>query len=138
MPGTVSVFVNCAVLSRLTAYDSVEIMGSEGYPIYQFLAGRTNQRDKEYGVTLNTCIRIATDIVLESRNAVSKDFILMFRLFMINLIPDSLSWDMITELEMALEDTRFNIITTGVVWHKRRVPTISTLFPPDCFHLSDP
>ena len=99
---TLSEFLCCTVLDRSEGYDGVEIMGSEGYLFNQFLAGCTNQRDDEYGGTFNNRMRISTDIVREIRNAVGKDFILMFRLSMINLILYGSSWDKITELAMAL------------------------------------
>ena len=108
-------------------------MVSEGYLINQSLAGRTNQRDNEYGGTCNNRMMIATKIIRDTRNGVGKYFILMFRVSMINLTPEFLSWDNITELAMALEDAGGNIITTSVVWHESQVPTISKLLPRPAF-----
>ena len=98
--GTINDFVRCAVLAKEAGYDGVEIMGSEGYLINQFLVNHTNMRTDEYGGTFQNRMKIAVDIVRQTREAVGEDFILIFRLSMLDLVQDSSSWDEIKILAM--------------------------------------
>ena len=131
--GTIRDFVACAVLAKEAGYDGVEIMGSEGYLINQFLVNRTNFRADEYGGDFVNRMRFAVDIVKETRQAVGKDFILIFRLSMLDLVQDGSSWDEIKLLAQAIEDAGATIINTGIGWHEARIPTISTSVPRGTF-----
>ena len=127
---TISDFVNCAVLAKEAGYDGVEIMGSEGYLINQFLVTHTNSRMDEYGgEDFQNRMRFAVDIVKETRQAVGPDFILIFRLSMLDLIKDGSSWEEVKVLAQALEDAGATILNTGIGWHEARVPTIATSVP---------
>lgn len=131
---TVEDFVNCAVLAREAGYDGVEIMGSEGYLINQFLAARTNRRTDEYGgPDFRNRMRFAVDIVRETRMATGPDFILIFRLSMLDLVKDGSSWEEVRLLAQAVEDAGATIINTGIGWHEARVPTIATSVPRGTF-----
>jgi 2,4-dienoyl-CoA reductase (NADPH2) len=127
---TISDFVNCAVLAKEAGYDGVEIMGSEGYLINQFLVKHTNHRTDEYGGDdfLNR-MRFAQEIVQETRSAVGKDFIIIFRLSMLDLIKDGSSWEEVKVMAQALEDAGATILNTGIGWHEARIPTIATSVP---------
>lgn len=131
--GTINDFVRCAVLAKEAGYDGVEIMGSEGYLINQFLVNHTNMRTDEYGGTFQNRMKIAVDIVRQTREAVGEDFILIFRLSMLDLVQDSSSWDEIKILAQAIEDAGATIINTGIGWHEARIPTIATSVPRGTF-----
>ncbi len=126
-------FVRCAVLAREAGYDGVEIMGSEGYLINQFLAAATNQRDDEWGGAYAQRMRFPVEIVRRIRAAVGPDFILIFRLSMIDLVPGGSSWAEVVELGRALEAAGATILNTGIGWHEARVPTIATSVPRAAF-----
>jgi len=127
---TIHDFVNCAVLAREAGYDGVEIMGSEGYLINQFLAQRTNHRSDSYGgPSFQNRSRFAIDIVRETRAAVGPDFIIIFRLSMLDLVDDGSSWSEVVQLAQAIEDAGATIINTGIGWHEARIPTIATSVP---------
>ncbi|KAL3817417.1 hypothetical protein ACHAXA_011046 [Cyclostephanos tholiformis] len=130
---TIRDFANCALLAREAGYDGVEIMGSEGYLINQFLASRTNRRTDEYGGSFDNRMRLALDIVKETRRACGLDFIIIFRLSMLDLVNGGSSWDEITALAQALEDAGVTIINTGIGWHEARIPTIATSVPRGAF-----
>lgn len=131
---TIRDFVNCAVLAKEAGYDGVEIMGSEGYLINQFLVKKTNFRTDEYGGDdFRSRMKIAVDIVQQTRAAVGEDFILIFRLSMLDLVEDGSSWDEIKILAQAIEDAGATIINTGIGWHEARVPTIATSVPRGSF-----
>ena len=119
---TIRDFVNCAVLAKEGGYDGVEIMGSEGYLINQFLVKKTNQRNDEYGgENFANRMRLAVEIVKETRKACGLDFIIIFRLSMLDLVNDGSSWEEIKALAQALEDAGATIINTGIGWHEARI-----------------
>ena len=126
---TIRDFVNSAVLAKEAGYDGVEIMGSEGYLINQFIVSKTNKRTDEYGGSFENRIRFALDIVRETRKAVGTDFIIVYRLSMLDLVDDGSSWDEVVQLAVEIEKAGANIINTGIGWHEARVPTIATLVP---------
>jgi 2,4-dienoyl-CoA reductase (NADPH2) len=131
---TIRDFVNCAVLAKEAGYDGVEIMGSEGYLINQFLCSKTNQRTDEYGGdSFTNRMRLAVEIVTETRKACGLDFIIIFRLSMLDLVKDGSSWEETKALAQALEGAGVTIINTGIGWHEARIPTIATSVPRGAF-----
>ncbi len=126
-------FVNCAVKAREAGYDGVEIMGSEGYFINQFLARHTNKRTDEWGGDDSHRMRLPIEIVERTREAVGKDFIIIYRLSMIDLVPDGATWDEVVTLGKAIARGGASIINTGIGWHEARVPTIATSVPRRAF-----
>ena len=126
---TVDAFANCSVLAREGGYDGVEIMGSEGYLINQFIATRTNHRKDDYGGSYTNRIRFPLEIVRKVRQEVGKDFIIIFRLSMLDLVEKGSTWPEILELAKGLEDAGVTIINTGIGWHEARIPTIATMVP---------
>ncbi|HET7739670.1 MAG TPA: NADPH-dependent 2,4-dienoyl-CoA reductase, partial [Mycobacterium sp.] len=130
---TVRDFVKCAVLAREAGYDGVEIMGSEGYLLNQFLAPRTNKRTDAWGGTPEKRRRLPVEIVRRTREAVGRDFIICYRMSMADYVEDGQSWDEITALASEVEAAGATIINTGVGWHESRVPTIVTSVPSGAF-----
>ncbi|MBK7507291.1 MAG: NADPH-dependent 2,4-dienoyl-CoA reductase [Comamonadaceae bacterium] len=126
-------FVNCAAKAREAGYDGVEIMGSEGYFINQFLALHTNQRTDEWGGDYSNRMRLPLEIVARTREAVGSDFIIIYRLSMIDLVPGGSSWDEVVTLGKAVAKGGASIINTGIGWHEARVPTIATSVPRAAF-----
>ncbi|MFN9746544.1 MAG: FAD-dependent oxidoreductase [Betaproteobacteria bacterium] len=126
-------FVRCAALAREAGYDGVEVMGSEGYLINQFLVSHTNQRSDEWGGSYAKRMRLALEIVQRVREAVGPDFILIYRLSMIDLIPGGSSWDEAVQLGEAVARAGATLINTGIGWHEARVPTIATSVPRGAF-----
>ena len=126
-------FVRCAALAREAGYDGVEIMGSEGYLINQFLAPGTNLRDDEYGGDALRRQRFALEIAQRTREAVGRDFIIIFRQSLIDLVPGGQSWDEIVQLARGLQNAGVTMINTGIGWHEARVPTIVTSVPRAAF-----
>jgi 2,4-dienoyl-CoA reductase (NADPH2) len=126
-------FVRCAQLARDAGYDGVEIMGSEGYFINEFLVTHTNQRTDKWGGDYAQRMRLPVEIVERTREAVGKDFIIIYRLSMIDLIPDGNSWEETVMLAKAIESAGATIINTGIGWHEARVPTIATSVPRGAF-----
>ncbi len=122
-------FVRCAKLARDAGYDGVEIMGSEGYFINEFLTTYTNRRTDEWGGSYENRMRLPVEIVSRVREAVGPDFIIIFRLSMIDLIPGGSSWAEVVQLAKAIEKAGATIINTGIGWHEARVPTIATSVP---------
>jgi 2,4-dienoyl-CoA reductase (NADPH2) len=129
----IKAFVNCAQKAREADYDGVEIMGSEGYFINQFLSKATNQREDEWGGDYSNRMRLPVEIVQRTREAVGKDFIIIYRLSMIDLVPGGSSWDEIVTLGKAVATGGASIINTGIGWHEARVPTIATSVPRAAF-----
>jgi len=126
---TINAFVACAKLAQDAGYDGVEIMGSEGYLINQFLAARTNTRTDDWGGSADKRQRFAVEIVQRTRAAVGRDFIIVYRLSMLDLVDDAQSWGEIVQLAKKIEAAGATIINTGIGWHEARVPTIVTSVP---------
>ncbi|WP_137145549.1 NADPH-dependent 2,4-dienoyl-CoA reductase [Mycolicibacterium sp. CR10] len=131
--GTIDDFARSAVLARDAGYDGVEIMGSEGYLLNQFLAPRTNKRTDAWGGTPEKRRRMPVDIVRRTREAVGTDFIICYRLSMADYVEDGQSWDEIVALATEVEAAGATIINTGIGWHEARVPTIVTSVPNSAF-----
>ncbi|MBH3372682.1 NADPH-dependent 2,4-dienoyl-CoA reductase [Pseudomonas juntendi] len=126
-------FVNCAVLAQRAGYDGVEIMGSEGYFINQFLAAHTNQRTDRWGGSYENRMRLAVEIVSRVRAAVGPNFIIIFRLSMLDLVEGGSDWAEIEQLAKAIEQAGATLINTGIGWHEARIPTIATKVPRAAF-----
>ena len=126
-------FVNCAVLAQSAHYDGVEIMGSEGYFINQFLAKHTNHRTDRWGGSYENRMRLAVEIVRRVREAVGTDFIIIYRLSMLDLMEKGSSWEEVVQLAKAIESAGATIINTGIGWHEARIPTIATKVPRAAF-----
>jgi 2,4-dienoyl-CoA reductase (NADPH2) len=131
--GTIDDFARCAVLAREAGYDGVEIMGSEGYLLNQFLAPRTNKRTDAWGGTPEKRRRMPVEIVRRTRAAVGEDFIICYRMSMADYVEDGQSWDEIVALATEVEAAGATIINTGIGWHEARVPTIVTSVPNSAF-----
>ncbi|BDS11105.1 NADPH-dependent 2,4-dienoyl-CoA reductase [Aureispira anguillae] len=130
---TINDYANSAYLAQQAGYDGVEIMGSEGYLINQFIAARTNKRTDKWGGSYENRIRFALEIVRKTRARVGKNFIIIFRLSMLDLVEGGSTWDEIVQLAKELEKAGVTIINTGIGWHEARVPTISTRVPRAAF-----
>jgi 2,4-dienoyl-CoA reductase (NADPH2) len=130
---TIADFARCAELARRAGYDGVEVMGSEGYLINQFIVARTNHRDDAWGGAYANRIRLAVEVVNATRAAVGRDFIVIYRLSMLDLVEGGSTWDEVVELARAVENAGATIINTGVGWHEARVPTIATMVPRAAF-----
>ncbi|MDZ7582495.1 MAG: NADPH-dependent 2,4-dienoyl-CoA reductase [Deltaproteobacteria bacterium] len=126
-------FVTCARLAEKAGYDGVEIMGSEGYLINQFIAAATNKRTDRWGGSFENRIRFATEIVRQVRTIVSADFIIIYRLSMLDLVPEGSSWAEVVALAGAITDAGATLINTGIGWHEARIPTIATMVPRAAF-----
>lgn len=126
---TIGDFVHCAKLARDAGYDGVEVMGSEGYLINEFIAAHTNQRNDDWGGDAARRMRFAVEIVRRTREAVGRDFIIIYRLSMLDLVKDGQDWSEIVALAKAIEVAGASIINTGIGWHEARVPTIVTSVP---------
>ncbi|MCV2358276.1 NADPH-dependent 2,4-dienoyl-CoA reductase [Paucibacter sp. TC2R-5] len=122
-------FVRCAVLAREAGYDGVEVMGSEGYFINQFLVTHTNQRSDAWGGSYANRMRLPLEILTRMREAVGPDFIIIYRLSMLDLIPKGSSWEEVLELARGVVKAGATIINSGIGWHEARVPTIATSVP---------
>ncbi|HEX4522383.1 MAG TPA: NADPH-dependent 2,4-dienoyl-CoA reductase [Casimicrobiaceae bacterium] len=130
---TVAAYARCAVLAQRAGYDGVEIMGSEGYLINQFVAPQTNLRDDDWGGSFLNRIRFPVAIVRRTREAVGPDFIIIYRLSMLDLVEGGSSWDEVVALAQAIEAAGATIINTGIGWHEARIPTIATMVPRAAF-----
>ncbi|NCT67383.1 MAG: NADPH-dependent 2,4-dienoyl-CoA reductase [Rhodanobacteraceae bacterium] len=126
---TIAAFVNCARKAQDAGYDGVEVMGSEGYLINQFLAERTNRREDDWGGTLDKRQRFPVEIVKRMRAAAGRDFIIIYRLSMLDLVDGGQSWDEIVTLAKKIEAAGATLLNTGIGWHEARVPTIVTSVP---------
>ncbi|RBI66962.1 NADPH-dependent 2,4-dienoyl-CoA reductase [Vreelandella sulfidaeris] len=126
-------YVRCASLAQQAGYDGVEVMGSEGYLINQFICQRTNQRDDEWGGAFENRMRFAVEIVRRVREAVGERFVIIFRLSMIDLVEEGSTWEEVVTLGQAIEAAGANVINTGIGWHEARVPTIVTSVPRAAF-----
>jgi 2,4-dienoyl-CoA reductase (NADPH2) len=130
---TIRAYVRCARLARRAGYDGVEIMGSEGYLLSQFLCRRTNQRSDRWGGSIENRMRLAVEVVRRIRAAVGADFILMYRHSILDLVEGGNSWDEVVQVAQALEAAGVTILNTGIGWHEARVPTIVTSVPRAAF-----
>ncbi len=126
---TINDFANCAALAREAGYDGVEIMGSEGYLINQFIAPRTNKRRDDWGGSFENRIRFPLEIMQKVREKAGKDFIAIFRVSMLDLVEEGSTWEEVEQLALALEGAGATMLNTGIGWHEARVPTIATLVP---------
>lgn len=126
---TIGDFARCAALAQQAGYDGVEVMGSEGYLINQFLVARTNQRSDRWGGSFTNRMRFAVEIVRAVRQAVGPEFILIYRLSMLDLVEEGSSWQEIEQLAVAIEQAGATLINTGIGWHEARIPTIATMVP---------
>ena len=130
---TINDFVRCSKLAKYAGYDGVEIMGSEGYLINQFIAKRTNKRNDKWGGEYINRIKFPLEIVKRIRLEVGKEFIIIFRLSMLDLVEGGSSWDEVVQLAKELEKAGVNLINTGIGWHESRIPTIATMVPRAAF-----
>lgn len=130
---TIADFANCAKLAKYAGYDGVEIMGSEGYLINEFIAARTNHRDDEWGGSYENRIRLAVEIVKRTRAEVGEHFIIIYRLSMLDLVEGGSSFDEVVQLAKAIEQAGATILNTGIGWHEARIPTIATKVPRAAF-----
>ncbi len=130
---TATDFARSAVLARRAGYDGVEIMGSEGYLINQMLAARTNDRTDAWGGTAEKRMRFPIEVVRRTRELVGDDFVVMYRMSLLDLVDDAQSWDETVALAKHLEDAGVSIINTGIGWHEARIPTIVTSVPRAAF-----
>ena len=126
---TIEDYAQCAVLAREAGYDGVEIMGSEGYLINEFIAARTNQRSDEWGGSYENRMRFPVEIVRRVRERVGKDFIIIYRLSMLDLVEGGSTLDEVVQLAQAIEQAGATILNTGIGWHEARIPTIATKVP---------
>ncbi|WP_171366567.1 NADPH-dependent 2,4-dienoyl-CoA reductase [Vibrio chagasii] len=130
---TISAFANSAELAQVAGYDGIEIMGSEGYLINQFICKRTNMRYDEWGGSYEKRMRFPLEIVKSIREAVGKDFIIIFRLSMLDLVEQGSTFEDVVLLAQKLEEAGVTIINTGIGWHEARIPTIATQVPRGAF-----
>ncbi len=130
---TIEDYANAAFLAQSAGYDGVEIMGSEGYLINEFIAAQTNQRDDEWGGSYANRIRFPLEIVRRTRERVGTDFIVIFRLSMLDLVAGGSTQEEVVQLAQALEAAGVTILNTGIGWHEARIPTIATKVPRAAF-----
>ena len=130
---TIRDFAHSAKLAKKAGYDGVEVMGSEGYLINQFICLRTNQRKDEWGGSFENRCRFAVETVKAVRDACGDDFIIVYRLSMLDLVEDGNSYDEVVALAKAITDAGASLINTGIGWHEARVPTIGTIVPRAAF-----
>ena len=130
---TIADFANCAKLSQIAGYDGVEIMGSEGYLINEFIAARTNHRDDEWGGSYENRMRFPIEIVKRTRAEVGENFIIIYRLSMLDLVEGGSTLEEVIQLAKEIEKAGATIINTGIGWHEARIPTIATKVPRAAF-----
>ena len=130
---TINDYVRCASLAQYAGYDGVEVMGSEGYLINEFIAARTNQRDDQFGGSYENRIRFPLEIVRRIREKVGANFIIMYRLSMLDLVEGGSTLEEVIQLAKAIEAAGATIISTGIGWHEARIPTIATKVPRAAF-----
>ncbi|HNV08577.1 MAG TPA: NADPH-dependent 2,4-dienoyl-CoA reductase [Dokdonella sp.] len=130
---TIKDFVNCARLAQEAGYDGIEVMGSEGYLINEFVTARTNTRSDAWGGSAEKRMRFPIEIVRRTREAVGRNFIIIYRLSMLDLVDNAQSWEEIVQLGKGIEQAGASIINTGIGWHEARVPTIVTSVPRAAF-----
>lgn len=130
---TIKDYVNCALLAKEAGYDGVEIMGSEGYLINQFIAKRTNHRTDHWGGNYENRIKFPTEIIQRTRAALGKNFIIIYRLSMLDLVEGGSTWQEVVQLAKEVEKAGADLINTGIGWHEARIPTIATMVPRKAF-----
>ena len=130
---TIQSFVNCAALAQEAGYDGVEVMGSEGYLINQFIVKKTNKRTDEWGGSYENRIRFPLEIIRRVREKVGTNFIIIYRLSMLDLVEDGSTWAEVEHLAKKIEAAGATIINTGIGWHESRIPTIATMVPRGAF-----
>jgi len=126
-------FTHCAASAKAAGYDGVEIMGSEGYLINEFIAPKTNRRTDDWGDGFDNRIRFPVTIIRRIREAVGTDFILIYRLSMLDLVKNGSSWAEVVQLAKAVESAGVTLINTGIGWHEARIPTIAGIVPHAAF-----
>ncbi|MBE0485443.1 NADPH-dependent 2,4-dienoyl-CoA reductase [Marinobacter sp.] len=126
-------YVTCSALAQRAGYDGVEIMGSEGYFINQFIVKHTNHRTDQWGGSYENRIRLAVEVVRRVRERVGEHFIIIYRLSMLDLIEEGSNWEEVVQLAKEIEKAGATIINTGIGWHEARVPTIATSVPRGAF-----
>jgi len=127
--GTIKDYAKCAGLAQEAGYDGVEIMGSEGYLINQFIAKKTNKRTDEWGGSYENRIKFPLEIIRAVREKVGEHFIIIYRLSMLDLVEGGSTWEEVVQLAKEVEKAGATIINTGIGWHEARVPTIATMVP---------
>lgn len=130
---TIADFAHCAKMAQYAGYDGVEIMGSEGYLINEFIAARTNHREDEWGGSYENRIRFPIEIVKRTRAEVGENFIIIYRLSMLDLVEGGSTFDEVVQLAKEIEKAGATIINTGIGWHEARIPTIATKVPRAAF-----
>jgi len=130
---TINDYAHSAAMAQKAGYDGVEIMGSEGYLINEFIAARTNQRDDEWGGSYENRMRFPVEIVRRTRERVGPNFIIIYRLSMLDLVEGGSTFDEVVQLAQAVEAAGATIINTGIGWHEARIPTIATSVPRGAF-----
>lgn len=126
---TINDFVQCSELAKEAGYDGVEIMGSEGYLINQFISARTNKRTDQWGGSYENRTKFPLEILRRVRAAVGADFVIIYRLSMLDLVDEGSTWDEVVQLAKEVEKAGATVINTGIGWHEARVPTIATMVP---------
>ena len=126
---TIADYVRCAKMAQFANYDGVEVMGSEGYLINQFIAKKTNLRTDEWGGDYENRIKFPIEIIRRTREAVGENFIIIYRLSMLDLVQGGSTWEEVVQLAKEVEAAGATIINTGIGWHESRVPTIGTIVP---------
>ncbi|MCL4168862.1 UNVERIFIED_CONTAM: hypothetical protein GTU68_009942, partial [Idotea baltica] len=126
---TIKDFVKCSELAKEAGYDGVEIMGSEGYLINQFISARTNKRTDEWGGSYENRMRFPLEILRRVRAAVGEDFVIIYRLSMLDLVDEGSTWEEVVQLAKEVEKAGATCINTGIGWHEARIPTIATMVP---------
>ena len=126
---TIEDYATCASLAREAGYDGVEIMGSEGYLLNEFIVEHTNHRQDEWGGSYENRIRFPLDVLRRVRQRAGDDFILMYRQSMLDLVEDGSNWDEVVQLAKAVEAVGVNILNTGIGWHEAQIPTIAQMVP---------
>lgn len=131
--GTIKDYATSAALAKKAGYDGVEVMGSEGYLINQFVSSRTNKRSDKWGGSFESRAQFPIEIVKQIRAKVGREFIIIFRLSMLDLVDNGSTWEEVVQLAKSLESAGVTIINTGIGWHEARVPTIATSVPRGAF-----
>ena len=126
---TINDYARCAALAKSAGYDGIEIMGSEGYLINEFIVAETNKRTDKWGGSYENRIRFPLEIIRRTREKVGKNFIIIYRLSMLDLVENGSSWEEVVLLAKKVEEAGATIINTGIGWHEARVPTIATMVP---------